>query len=544
MSAVAELLDFLTAEERAELDEHLVHLSEPLGTTATLREFVASVEPSYRWYRHCQLLAEALQQVADGEIKRLMVFMPPRHGKTLLVSRRFPAYFLRRYPRRTVGLASYEAGLAQDFSRTARDAFTMDGGQLRDDSKAVDYWHTAENGGMWACGVGGPLTGKGADLLIIDDPVKNDEEARSETMREKAKSWYDATFSTRLDSTNGAVVVVQTRWDEADLSGYLLEKEKIEAEGWTILVLPAIAETEKAKYPPSCTVLPDWRQPGEALNPERFNEQALATIKNRVGSYFWNALYQQRPTAAEGNTFKRKWFKYHIPAGLKSDGVEFEDAVVTPNEFQFVCLSFDMSFKDEKTSDYVVGQCWGVNGPNAYLLDQVRDRMDFPTSLKAVRAMQAKWPQAKVTLIEDKANGSAIIATLKQKVAGIVPIEPMGGKIARANAEAPLVESGNVYIPDPAAASWVGDFVEEYAAFPNGVNDDQVDAGTQALCRLSPLMRAVRAEPTAAEREAIRAANVDKAPSWDFGRKKLVRPVDRGDRPEAKPSRFTSRRVR
>jgi predicted phage terminase large subunit-like protein len=523
VTAVAELLEYLTDEERAELDTHLLALGEPIGTAKSFRDFVSETNPRYRWYPHCVRLADALQAVADDEIRRLMVFMPPRHGKTEQVSRRFPAYYLRKHPARRVGLASYEATLAQSFSRVARDAFTMDGGNLRGDSKAVDWWETTQGGGMWACGVGGALTGKGADVLIVDDPVKNDEEARSETMQEKSRSWYDATFSTRLDTNHGAIVVVQTRWDQNDLSGYLLEKESLEAEGWTILDLSAIAlpEQERNIYPDSCTLLPDWRTPGEALCPERFDETALAKINNRIGSYYWSALYQQRPTPAEGGTIKRGWWKYYDRA---------------PETFTFICQSWDMAFKDTDTSDYVVGQVWGVNGPNAYLLDQVRGRMDFPTTVMAVKAMTAKWPKANVTLVEDAANGVAVIQSLRQKCAAIVPVKPLGGKESRAAAIAPLIESGNVFLPVPEIARWVGDFVEEASAFPNGTNDDQVDAMTQALAKLSPMMRRV-VEEKQPNPDELR----DRAPSFDFQRKKLVTPKDKfyGEDRERKPNRLT-----
>ena len=517
MTELAELLEYLTEQEREELDTHLVALTEPQGTTDTLQQFVTKTEPRYRWYPYCTQLATQLQRVADGAISRLMVFLPPRHGKSLLVSRRFPAYYLRRHPSRWVGLASYEATLAQDFSRSSRDAFVMDGGQLRGDSKAVDLWQTTQGGGMWAVGVGGPLTGKGGHCLIIDDPIKNDEEAASETIREKHKSWYDATFSTRLEP-NGAIVVVQTRWNEDDLSGYLLAKEELEPEGWTILNLPAIAEKDGPTFPESCAVLPDWRKEGQALCPERYDEYTLAKIKNRVGSYFWSALYQQRPTPAEGGTIKRSWWKY------------YEE---TPQDLTFICQSWDMAFKDTDTSDFVVGQVWGVKGPNAYLLDQVRGRMDFPTTVSAVRAMQAKWPKSNVTLVEDAANGVAVVQSLKQKAAGIVAVKPLGGKESRAAAVAPLIESGNVLLP--IRASWAQDFVEECSAFPNGVNDDQVDAMSQALAKIGPMMRRIE-EPR--QPENVR----DKAPQFDYGSKKLVRPLDRfyGEK-EPAPNRFTRR---
>lgn len=516
-TAIAELLEYLTEDERAELDQHLAVLSEAPGVRVSLREFVSATEPRYRWYPHCVALAEQLQRIADGEIRRLMVFMPPRHGKSLLVSRRFPAYYLRRHPSRWVGLASYEATLAQDFSRTARDAFVMHGGNLRGDSKAVDLWQTTQGGGMWAVGVGGALTGKGGHCLVIDDPIKNDEEAASETIREKHKSWYDATFSTR-EEPNGAVVIVQTRWNEDDLSGYLLAKEDLEPEGWTVLNLPAVAESEAPRFPASCTVVPDWRAEGEPLCPDRYDGQALAKIRNRVGSYFWSALYQQRPTPAEGGTIKRSWWKYYSER---------------PAAFDFVCQSWDMAFKDTDTSDYVVGQVWGVKGPNAYLLDLVRDRMDFPTTVAAVRAMSAKWPSSNVTLIEDAANGVAVVQSLRQKVAGVVAVKPLGGKESRAAAVAPLIESGNVYLPE--AVSWVQDFVEECSAFPNGVHDDQVDAMSQALTKLAPMMRAV-IEAKQPNPDELR----DKAPTWNYQRKALETAKDRfyGEQP-AQANRLT-----
>lgn len=522
MTAVAELLEYLTDEERSELDGHLVALTEPVGTTATLREFVTRTEPRYRWYRHCEELARALQAVADGEISRLMVFMPPRHGKSLLVSRRFPAYYLRRHPSRWVGLASYEATLAQDFSRTARDAFVMDGGQLRGDSKAVDLWQTTQGGGMWAVGVGGALTGKGGDLLVIDDPIKNDEEAASATIREKHKSWYDATFSTR-EEPDGSVVIVQTRWNEEDLSGYLLAKEELEPEGWVVLNLPAIAEGAKPRFPETCSVVPDWRSEGQALCPERYDESALAKIKNRVGSYFWSALYQQRPTPVEGGTFKRTWWRYYQERPLLDD-------------FSFICQSWDMSFKDTDSSDFVVGQVWGLKGPDIYLLDQFRQRMDFPTTVRAVRELSRLWPQAVVKYVEEKANGAAVIQTLQQRLPGLVAINPEGGKESRAAAVAPLVEAQNVYLPPPALAPWVTDFVEECAGFPNGANDDQVDAMSQALTKLGPMANAFDQQKKPAPKR-----HEDTVGPTDFGTGKPADPIWQRFEDQMRKQRSTGR---
>lgn len=436
----------------------------------TLREYVSVVYPRFRWYRHVEELAEALEAIVAGELKRLMVFEPPRHGKSLLSSRLFPGYYLARLPEKWVGLCSYEATLAQDFSRSAREGFIRVGGDIRSDSTAVNLWQTVSGGGMWAAGVGGPITGRGADLGLIDDPIKNDEEAASETIRKKHKSWYDSTFYTRLEP-GAAQVVTQTRWNEDDLSGHLLEQEKHEPEGWHIINFEAIKERVQITVPESCTLAKDWRKPGEALCPERYNTQALNRIKGRIGSYFWNALYQQRPSSIEGAFLKRAWWKYYQ---------------AQPPEFDSLLQSWDISFKDTDGSDYVVGQVWGRAGARTYLLDQVRDRMDFPATCEAVKQLTAKWPTARLKLVEDKANGPAVIAALRHQIPGLVAVNPDGGKVARAAAASPLIEAGNVYLPDPTIAPWVGDLVSECSVFPNGANDDQVDALTQAINRLYP----------------------------------------------------------
>lgn len=424
-----------------------------------------------------------------------MVFMPPRHGKTELVSRIFPAYFVRRHPDRWTGLCSYEAGLAQDFSRTARDSFIRSGGKLKGDSQAVHLWQTEERGGMWAAGVGGPITGRGFHLGIIDDPIKNDEEAASETIRRKHKSWYDSTFLTRGEPGH-SIVVVQTRWNEDDLSGYLLEQEKVEPENWHIVNLEAIREDGERSFPVSCTVEPDWRQPGEALCPERYDETELGKIKNRVGSYFWSALYQQRPSPLEGGSFKRSWWKYY-------------NETPALDSFNFLCQSWDMAFKDTDESDFVVGQLWGVKGPDFYLLDQTRGRMDFPATVMAVRGMTAAYPEAVVKYVEDAANGAAVIATLRRTIPGIVAVKPMGGKESRAASISPLVEAGNVFLPSPEICPWIRDFVEECAGFPNAAHDDQVDSMTQALQKIGPMGR-VHLE------EQVRMVEEDRHPGFNL----------------------------
>ena len=312
-------------------------------------------------------------------------------------------------------------------------------------------------GGMIAAGVGGPITGHGAHLAIIDDPVKDAEDANSKTQRDAKWDWYRFVLRTRL-MPGGAIVLVLTRWHEDDLAGRLLQAAASdpEADQWTVLRLPAIAEEED----------PLGRELGQALWPEQYDETALKEIKASVGSYVWAALYQQRPAPAEGGVLQRKWWKYYK---------------VPPGRFEEIIQSWDMAFKDNKDNDFVVGQVWGRLGADKYLLDQVRGRMDFPTTVQGVKNVTAKWRLAHRKLVEDKANGPAVIATLRHQIPGLIAVNPEGGKEARAAAASPQIEAGNVYLPDPTIAPWIGDFVEECAAFPGGANDDQVDAMTQAL---------------------------------------------------------------
>ena len=430
----------------------------------TFREFVCKVNPRYQWYPHCERLAAILQRIADDELKRLMVFMPPRHGKSELASRLFPAYYLYRHPERFVGINSYAADLAYTFSRICRENYLKVDGKIKDDSGQIKHWETRQGGGLWAAGVGGPITGKGFHLGLIDDPLKNSQEAFSATIRQTQHDWYESTFSTR-EEPGGAQIIILTRWHEADLAGWLLTRESLEdndsPEEWHVVNFPAIAEDSPIDLPPTCTLEPDWREVGEPLCPERYPLKRLQRFKQTP--YFWSALFQQRPSPLDGDYFKRSWWQWYsnAPEGMT------------------VVLSFDCAFKETATSDFVVGQVWGKAGADYYLLDQVRGRTDINGTLQMVESLSAKWPQARAKLIEDKANGSAVIDLLRRKVPGLIAVQPEGGKVVRAVAVSPYVESGNVHLPSGRA--WVNDFVEEAAAFPNGAHDDQVDAMTQAI---------------------------------------------------------------
>lgn len=458
----------------------------------SFREFIRQVNPGFKFYKHVEILIPVLQRVADGEISRLMVFMPPRHTKSELVSRLFTAYYLYRHPQRFVGLCSYGAELAYSLSRNARDNFARIGGRLRGDAWAVKQWLTSAGGGLWAAGAGGPISGKGFHLGVIDDPIKNSEDAASPTIQLKQQEWYGSTFYTRGEPGN-AIVIVQTRWNENDLSGWLLSQEADEEpEYWHIVNLPAVAEDAQQTFPESCTVEADFRQPGEALCPERYSLAKLWKIAKRIGTYFWNALYQQRPSAVEGAILKRHWWRFWVPVGESpppvttrlADGTLFEHPQVElPDDFDEMLQSWDMAFKETKKSDFVCGQVWAKLDADKFLLDQVLDRMDIIKSIAAVNDLTAKWPEAGAKLIEDKANGPAVIAMLSNKIPGLIPIEPEGSKEARVHSVAPEIESGNVYLPHPYFAPWVKAFMDSAAAFPNAAHDDDIDACSQALRR-------------------------------------------------------------
>lgn len=417
--------------------------------------------------KHLDVLDKALQDVSDGKIKRLIVTMPPRHGKSERVSRKFPAWHIGRNPNDEVILASYSVDLSRGFSRIARDTLSANesvfGVKVDKNNQSAESWGVdGYRGGVHAAGVGGPITGKGARVAIIDDPVKNAEEADSETMREKIWDWYASTLYTRL-TPDGRIIVVMTRWHEDDLVGRLLKKEKDEiAEGthrgerWTVINFPALAEKD------------DYlgREEGQPLWPQYgFDRERMEQIRVDVGSRVFNALYQQRPSAADGQLFKRSWWRYYkqLPTMVRK------------------IISIDATFKESDTSDFVSIQVWGKRGADMYLIDRVKARMDFVTTIQAIRQIVAKHPDATMKLVEDKANGSAIISMLRREIGGIVPVNPQGGKVARANAVSPYIESGNVYLPED--KPWVSDFVEECSAFPNGKNDDDVDSMTQALNR-------------------------------------------------------------
>lgn len=437
----------------------------------SFRDYLVHVHRgNYKHFRHTEYIANALEPIANGQQKYVFIEMPPRHGKSMTVSESFPSYYIAKNPAKRVITASYSDTLARKFGRLNRskveeyapDLFNVKLSQI---NASQNNWDLAGmGGGMIATGIGGSITGSGADLLIIDDPFKNAEAANSKTIRDKVWDEWESTLSTRLHK-GASVIVIMTRWHEDDLIGRLLEKSPHD---WERIRMPAVAEDDGDLL---------GREEGEVLCPELgYDEQWAINKKEEVGSRTWAALFQQRPSPASGNIINRNWWKYYKQAPVK---------------FSEVIQSWDCTFKDSANSDYVVGQVWGVIGADKYLIDQVRGKMDFPATIQAIRNLSAKYPKARTKLIEDKANGSAVISTLKREISGLIPVNPEGGKVTRAQAVSPDIEAGNVFIPDPSIAPWISDFVEECTSFPNGKHDDQLDCATQALNRLSNKKRAM-----------------------------------------------------
>lgn len=425
----------------------------------------------------CRALKQFALDVIAKKSPRLIITAPPRSGKSQLVSRDFPAWFLGNYPECHIIASSYSSDLAgamnTDVQRIIdgprfRELFpfvflaskeaaakTGDTGAYKKTTDKFEIVHY--RGSYRSAGVGGGITGMGADILIIDDPHKDKAEAYSATMRSRVHDWYASTAYTRL-APGGGVIVMCTRWHTDDLVGHLLEKAAHGGDQYHVINYPAIAEHDEKH-----------RKEGEALHPERYNLLALTAIKAQIGSELWAAMYQQHPVPEGGGTFKKAWIQYYKEL---------------PPFFDKKVLSWDMTFKDSKTSDYVVGSCWGRYQGSFYLIDQVRGRWDFVETLQRFCDFARKHNSVVRKLVEEKANGAAIISTLKKQVTGLIPINPTESKEARASAIATLWEAHNVYIPSPEICPWVQDFTAELLSFPAGVHDDQVDSMTQALSDL------------------------------------------------------------
>lgn len=439
---------------------------------ASFRAFVAVANPRFKFFDHNEKLAAVCDRIASGELKRVMIFLPPRHSKSEMFSRLFSAYYLTRNPHHWVGVNSYAAELAYTLSNSARANFVACGGELSPDTTAKKHWETKQGGGMWAAGVGGPITGKGFHLGIIDDPVKNSEEANSEVIREKHKEWYKTTFLTR-EEPDAAIVVIMTRWHEDDLAGWLLNEETTDEdehskENWHIVCLPAIAE-ELPEFPESCTVEEEWRENGAALCPERYPIEKLLK-KQSKGQREFDALYQQRPSPKEGYFFNVTQLQIVDAAPAEGRRCRMTDKAGTPGGGDY-----SASVRMNKATDgyFYIEDVW-----RAQLDTATRDKKIRQTAELDGKSVHQKGEQ------EPGSGGLESAQNFIRLLAGF-PVSTersTTNKEVRADPFSSQVNAGNVKL---VRGEWNKDFIEELRQFPFGKHDDQVDGASGAFNHLN-----------------------------------------------------------
>lgn len=426
--------------------------------------------------KHLDVLDDTLMKVSSGELKRVIVTMPPRHGKSERVSKKFPAWHVGKNPDDEIILASYSIDLSRGFTRIARDTLTehtqmFDASVDRNNQSAESWGIDGHRGGVTAAGVGGSITGKGARIAIIDDPVKNAEEANSEVMREKVWDWYQSTLYTRL-TPDGRIIVVMTRWHEDDLVGRLLKKEADEirdgihvGERWTVINFPAIAEDEDFL----------GRQAGEALWPEfGFDVRRMEQIKSDVGSYVFNALYQQRPSAAGGTIFQRKHFKYFEE---ETKYVSMHYFLVGERRYEKnqckIFQTVDTANSEKTINDYFAVTTFYVTPDNDILIyDVYRTHVIGPDQKPLMKELNYRY-RPSFQAIEDKTFGTNLIQEMTREGMTVLPIKVDKDKVTRSLPIAARYEAGKVY--HRADAPWLTDFEDELLSFPRGKHDDQVD---------------------------------------------------------------------
>lgn len=467
--------------------ERLVARTSPAGLAYHASRHRYKVAP------HLAYLNRRLLDLAARSGKRnLAVSMPPRYGKSETCSRYFPPWYLGTYPDHNIIFASYEADFASRWGRFSRDVLEEHGSDLfgvevdRTSRSAKRWGIVGHEGGMQTAGAGGAITGKGANLLIIDDPIKNHKDALSKDRRQDVWEWWESTAASRRETHIGTglepiTLIIMTRWHEDDLLGRLLAHEPDE---WEVVNFPLIATDDDVL----------GRAPGDVLWTARHTKQAAQKLMRTTTPYWFQSLYQGQPRPDDGGIVKRPWIKYfdqHPNRELFDERgwPRLELAKRGRN-------SWDCAFKDTDGSDNVVGGAWYAHQADRFLVDCTVAKRDFTRTCDDVMAWHN---EIRTTLVEDKANGPAVLNVLQRKRRGLVPFDPTdhGSKAARLHAVAPSFRSGNVWLPRPvvpsrddppmtegvpiARAEWVRDYIDEVTTFPNATHDDQVDMTTQAL---------------------------------------------------------------
>ncbi len=431
-----------------------------------LQKVFATVSPGRpflpNW--HIEAFSHQLMRVMRGEVKRLIITVPPRHLKSITSSVAFPAYVLGHDPTSRIVCASYSSDLAlkhaHDWRAVVRSDWyrrifpKMKVNASRDTQMEVA---TTLHGYRFTTSVGGTLTGRGGSLILIDDPIKP-QDAYSEAARALPLRWFENTVLSRLDNHNeDAIAVIMQRLHVDDLVGHLLEKG-----GWEHLDLPAIAEADqiidlgRGRH---------HRRIGEVLHPERLSRETLEELKRDMGSADFAAQYQQAPVPQGGNMIRWSWFSFYDARPAFQSGDQF-------------IISWDTAKKETDLSDYSVATVWLVRGQSFYLLDLVRERMEFPALRRCALELTRQWPTA-IVVIEDAGSGTSLIQELRQQRIHPIPFKPLGDKVVRAAGQTAKMEGGAVYLPR--SAPWLADLKTELLAFPRARHDDQVDSIVQAL---------------------------------------------------------------
>jgi predicted phage terminase large subunit-like protein len=452
----------LPAEARKEFLRYKIKLEEKRKESAIKNDFMSFVKyvwPDFIEGSHHKIMSEKFNKVATGQLKRVIINMAPRHTKSEFSSYLLPSWMIGKNPKLKIIQATHTTELAVRFGRKAKNLIDSQEYQkifqtkLREDSKAAGRWETNEGGEYFAAGVGGSITGRGADLLIIDDP-HSEQDALNTNALERTWEWYTSGPRQRLQP-GGVIVVVMTRWNTKDLTGRLINSQKeTKADQWEVIEFPAILPNDK----------PLW--------PEYWKLEELEGVKASLAIGKWNAQYQQNPTAEEGSIIKREWW-------------QLWDKDLPP--LYHVIQSYDTAFLKKETADYSAITTWGVfyptedSGPNLILLDVVKDRFEFP-ELRRVALEQYNYWKPESVIVEGKASGMPLTFELRKQGIPVINYTPSRGndKHARVNAVAPLFESGQIWATDDKFSEEV---IEECAAFPYGDHDDLVDSMTQAVMR-------------------------------------------------------------
>ena len=463
------LIEGLPVNEQEELLSLAMQYKDSLVRERSQEKFIPFVHnmwPGFIDGAHHKLMAKKFQEIAEGKLKRLIINMPPRHTKSEFASYMLPAWFLGKFPNKKIIQCSNTAELAVGFGRKVRNlvdseayAKIFPSVHLRSDSKAAGRWSTNHNGEYFAIGVGGTVTGKGADLLIIDDPHSEQEAAIAATNPEvydKVYEWYSSGPRQRLQP-GGAIIIVMTRWAKRDLTGRILQAaEDRDGDRWEVIELPAILPDEK----------PLW--------PQFWSYEELSALRNELPLSKWSAQYQQEPTSEEGAIVKRDWWKI-----WDSD---------VPPKCEFLIQSWDTAFTKNERSDYSACTTWGVfykdedkNDANIILLDAFKKRMEFPELKQCALESYKDW-EPDAFIVEAKAAGAPLIYELRQMGIPVSEYSPSRGndKVVRLNSVSDLFASGKVWAPP---TRWAEEVIEEMASFPNSEHDDLVDSSTQALIR-------------------------------------------------------------